>query len=94
MMGAAAVAKNEDGTYPANAVESNDWDMFVPVPIKLSGVSIEPQKLVPSAEFTNSVYSSIVHCGLGTSILFVSASSLFTKTPQGWINCGSAAWKP
>ena len=28
MMGAAAVAKNEDGTYPANAVESNDWDIY------------------------------------------------------------------
>lgn len=28
MLGAAAVAKNEDGTYPVNAVESTDWDIY------------------------------------------------------------------
>ncbi|MDE7327457.1 MAG: hypothetical protein K2N63_14495 [Lachnospiraceae bacterium] len=28
MLGAAAVAKAEDGTYPVNAVESTDWDIY------------------------------------------------------------------
>lgn len=49
MLGAAAVAKNEDGTYPVNAVESSDWDIYprpsTPYQGNTVGICVDPMSI-------------------------------------------------
>lgn len=49
MLGAAAVEKNADGTYPVNAVESSDWDIYprpsTPYQKNTVGICVDPMAI-------------------------------------------------
>ncbi len=49
MLGAAAVEKNADGTYPVNAIESSDWDIYprpsTPYQQNTVGICVDPMAI-------------------------------------------------